>query len=144
MKYKVGDRVKITRAEYSFDLEHVGKTGRIVEIAADPSPYVIEGVEQYWREDELELIKEKDMYKQGDVLVKDNMDYQYTVQGMIGEIVFYIDPEDGMADSMTVAELRDSGWHLKTETPTTELTIDQIAEKFGMKPEEVRIKKEGN
>lgn len=47
----------------------------------------------------------------------------------------------------TVAELKERGDWLNSEPPTetdetTELTIDQIAEKFGLTPEQVRIKKE--
>lgn len=47
----------------------------------------------------------------------------------------------------TVAELKERGDWLNSEPPTetdetTELTIEQIAEKFGLKPEQVRIKKE--
>lgn len=145
MKYKVGDTVKVVKARYHFDEQHLGKTGVIEKVITSRftfNPYVISGIDQVFQDCELELIKEKDMYKQGDVLVRSGHDYELIVQGMIGDIVFSIDSDDESTRMNTLVQLDNDHWHLKTETPTTELTIDQIAEKFDLKPEQVRIKKE--
>lgn len=142
MKFKEGDTVKVVRANTGFDQIHVGRSGKIIDVDDNCScPYRISGIPSIWGDDELELIKEKDMYKQGDVLANDAWDVDFIVQGMIGDIVLSTDSDDGGARINSLLQLENTGWKLKTETPTTELTIDQIAEKFDLKPEQVRIKK---
>jgi hypothetical protein len=95
-----------------------------------------------FKDDNLDY-REHDMnnLQAGDVLEHDNRDYNLKVQGTIGEVVFAIDFDHGIVRYYSVRELKDKGWKLKTDEPeTTELTLEQVAEKFDIPVDKLRIK----
>lgn len=142
-KFKVGDPVRVTKKTGSCDLK-VGDECTVSHVREDVLSLEYNGFDHSdcWRsENTVELIGDPmDNLKQGDVLVKNNNDDRI-VQGVIGEIVLYKYAK-GDCSFDIVSELKEAGWHLKDSTPTKELTIDEIAEKLNLKPEQVRIKKE--
>lgn len=71
------------------------------------------------------------------------------ILAVLGDVVLLSrdDSYDGAGNWWTIAQLKDRGDQLNPEPSaatdeTTELTIEQIAEKFGLKPKQVKIKKE--
>lgn len=85
----------------------------------------------------------------GDYLLDDDDDKR-RVLGVAGEMVFYSDYEDNSYDwetveggSNTYQGMERRGWRLAiSEDPVTELTMDEIAKKFGKDVKAIRIKKD--
>lgn len=84
----------------------------------------------------------------GDILIDINNTFMQKVLGRLNDLVFI--SEIAFFDKASRGvyhwkELEESGWKIKGEEPkeeVVELTIDQIAEKFGIDPKNVRVKKE--
>lgn len=146
MKYKVGDMVRVAKPVGNGYGDCIGKTGKITMVMPGFNfPYRIQCIRSNWRDSELELITEANMYKKGDILENGDSSYAYTreVVETLGEIIFTKDSDDDAAYLWTPRQLEKEGWKLKSPTPeTVEITIEEIATKFGMTPEQVRIKKE--
>lgn len=91
-------------------------------------------------------LKEKTMenLQKGDVLV-DKDGYERTVVYAVDEIVFTAGPGDETSSRgvypWSLGELKHSGIHLKADETTTELTMDEIADKFGLNVANLKIKK---
>lgn len=84
-------------------------------------------------------------FKKGDVLENKGAYCTYTLEVLetLGDVILTASSDDHQTGLWTAQVLEKAGWTLKTETETEikELTIDEIADKFGLKPEQVRIKK---
>ncbi len=64
MKFKVGDKVKVVKCRTHKNCEYNNTTRRIVNIVADRCfPYELEDCEEIFRDDELELVQEKQFTK---------------------------------------------------------------------------------
>lgn len=64
MKFKVGDKVRVVRCSQHENCEYNNTIGKIIDIDANIDfPYVLEDCEEIFREDELELIQERQFTK---------------------------------------------------------------------------------
>ena len=64
MKFKVGDRVRVVRCSRHENCEYNNTIGKIIDIDANIDfPYVLEDCDEIFREDELELIQERQFTK---------------------------------------------------------------------------------
>lgn len=64
MKFKVGDKVRVVRCSRHKNCEYNNTIGKIIDIDANIDfPYVLEDCEEIFREDELELIQERQFTK---------------------------------------------------------------------------------
>lgn len=126
------------------------KKGEVITLKKDDdtlNPY-------FWKEDKsnycpihwssLEYAdKDLDNLEVGDVLV-DTSGNEITVLGVLGQLIFLskYSTQEYYSGGYTVIQLKDYGFKLKCqEEEITELTIDQIAEKFGKDPSKIKIKK---
>ncbi len=73
------------------------------------------------------------MYKQGDILT--NGDDERKILGVCGDVYFLssADNFERYSYGATTKELEESGYHLKSEEETTELTVKECAKKLGIK-----------
>src|ERR1044072_5925877 len=125
-KFKVGDKVRIVKAEYDggesrMQLQHlVGTVQTISRVLENcrTAPYRLEyDPSTGWDEYELELVtKGEDMFEAGQVLECDGRDYDRVVEGVIGNIVFTRDTDDDTIRYQLNTHLKGEGWKLKTET----------------------------
>jgi len=94
-----------------------------------------DGYEENFRESQLELLSPK-------VYESDHSNYVCTVihEGEYKgkKYVVTVDSDDDTLDANTEEELLRSGWKLKTDD--TELTLAQVAEKFNIPLDKLRIK----
>lgn len=150
-KFKVGDIVTGTRGGQVLSR---GRTAEIIEVT--DSGYHVKAMGenpanshpgQTWYDSELKLVKEykksMDNLQQGDVLVSDNSYKDDLVfQGKIGDMFGFIeDDSDSTAVWLSKTELENSGYKLKdAESEQTEVTLEEIADKFGIDVKELRIK----
>lgn len=77
MKFKVGDTVRVVRCRTHGNCEHINIIGKIIDIVANSCfPYELENCEEIFREDELELVQEKQFTKadlrDGDIVIYRN------------------------------------------------------------------------
>ena len=64
MKFKVGDRVEVVRCRTHKNCKHINTIGKIIDIVASRCfPYEIENCDEIFRDDELELVQEKQFTK---------------------------------------------------------------------------------
>ena len=64
MKFKVGDKVRVVRCSRHENCEYNNTIGKIIDIDANIDfPYVLEDCDEIFREDELELIQERQFTK---------------------------------------------------------------------------------
>jgi len=97
---------------------------------------------------DLEVIKElTGIYaaKVGDIVVDDNGNERKILE--IGTshtafIVSYCSDHDGASDWITFKEADKAGWKLKGQEETVEISMDEIAEKFGVDVDKLKVKKE--
>ena len=61
MKFKIGDKVKVVKCEISGErCGNINKISTITQVEKDvPYPYMLKDLDEVFREDELELVKEK-------------------------------------------------------------------------------------
>lgn len=124
-----------------------GQTGTVVDYGRGKNVETINryGVTVYCNGHDYELaVRDLDHLLRGDVL--DSSDYYapWTVQGTMGSIVFLTNKNDE-AEMLSVEQIKRRGRKLKdapAEPEVTELTLDQVAKKFGLDVANVRIKKE--
>lgn len=77
MKFKVGDKVRVVRCRIHKNCKYNNTIGEIADIDATRiSPYELEGCDEFFREDELELVQEKQFtkadLKDGDIVIYRN------------------------------------------------------------------------
>lgn len=77
MKFKVGDRVEVVRCRTHKNCKHINTIGKIIDIVANRCfPYELENCDEIFREDELELVQEKQFtkadLKDGDIVIYRN------------------------------------------------------------------------
>lgn len=64
MKFKVGDKVRVVRCSRHENCEYNNTIGKIIDIDANIDfPYELEGCEEIFREDELELVQKRQFTK---------------------------------------------------------------------------------
>ena len=64
MKFKVGDKVKVVKCRTHENCEYNNTIGKIIDIDANIDfPYVLEDCDEIFREDELELVQERQFTK---------------------------------------------------------------------------------
>jgi len=139
---KVGDRVKLRKdagdlgTVYAY--RNIGTEATIKSL--DDNEYGIrvefsDGYEENFRESQLELLSPK-------VYESDRSNYVRTVihEGEYKgkKYVVTADSDDDTLDANTEEELLRSGWKLKADD--TELTLAQVAEKFNIPLDKLRIK----
>ena len=71
MKFKVGDKVRVVRCRTHVNCEYNNTIGKIIGIVVNRRyPYELEGVDEFFRENELELVQERQFtktdFKKGD------------------------------------------------------------------------------
>ena len=71
MKFKVGDKVRVVRCRTHLNCEYNNTIGKIIGIVVNRRyPYELEGVDEFFRESELELVQERQFtktdFKKGD------------------------------------------------------------------------------
>lgn len=146
-KFKVGDRVKITKEQHSTCNLQKGDVGVIADINTNNAPYVyrVKGLKNWacMGEDDMQLRnKSLDNLEVGDVLV-DCARYERTVLAIVGKLVALSQgnrPETHY-EWYTVAELKETSYKLKdSEEEITELTLEEVAELKGIPVEKLRIK----
>ena len=77
MKFKVGDKVRVVRCRTHVNCKYNNTIGNIIDIVANRRyPYELEGVDELFKEDELELVQEKQFTKadleDGDIVIYRN------------------------------------------------------------------------
>lgn len=92
----------------------------------------------------ISITKTLDSLSVGDVLVNESYGDEQTVLGVCGRVICLSRTNDAEAASnwWTVDELKKEGYKHKCqpEESTTELTLDQISEKFNIPLDKLRIK----
>lgn len=149
-KYKVGDKVRIINTMYRGSNFQIGCTGTVTEqrgslcrVEADDKGK--DNILSFY-DWELELAKENNMqeskYKVGQTLVNTYEDYSKKVIAIVNDeevpVVVTKDSDDDTYNAYAEGNIEDNGWKLETET--TEVTLEQIAKKFNVSVEKLRIK----
>lgn len=64
MKFNIGDKVRVVRCRTHLNCEYNNTIGKIIGIVVNRRyPYELEGVDEFFREDELELVQERQFTK---------------------------------------------------------------------------------
>lgn len=140
-KFKVGDRVKFVGG--CSDGEYAKITGfTIVEGQPGIKFTTDDGHECSELQSKAKLVVTAlDHLSVGDVLVNEYGD-EYTVIGVLGEIVFLADEDGHASDYFTAKELKDNDWTIKTDdSAITEMTLPEVAKLAGIPVEQLRIRK---
>ena len=150
-KFKAGDMVKVLEST-SGTFEERKLVGKVCKIHAYDPEYDYSYPYKVWNEDESEWFQFKesqlelatkswDTLQVGDVLVEGGE--EQTVLAVIGGVVALSEvSEQEMLDSWrSKKSLQESGYTIKAaEEDITELTLEQIAKKFKLPVEKLRIK----
>lgn len=141
---KIGDKVKVIKIDTIF----CGQIGTIIEKGNIYDWKVDFGYDyNYFYEEDLELVsKTLDNLEVGDILVDKDRD-EKKVLGICGEVYFlsYENNFDSFGDMYTLKEIKKLGFKLKSgksSDKTIEVSMDEIAEKFSIPVEKLKIKKE--
>lgn len=150
-KYKVGDKVRIIRGIYLSEDYQVGKVVEVTEVTRNAYKAKAKGCTRFkyglnFLKNEIELVKENNMeeskYKVGQVLRDNHSDYHRTIVGVFDDngtnVVVTKDSDDDLYNAFAGASVETSGW--KTEKETTEVTLEEVAKKFNVSVEKLRIK----
>jgi hypothetical protein len=156
-KFKVGDVVKATTNGYNFTTKDCKWVGRVTDVHGDGSfrAETISGSYSdvgefygYLRQEDFALVKkELEDVEVGDILVDDEGKDRY-VMGVAGKMVWLSNTCDeanheGNTNLYTMIELKEDGFTFKDQEPEImELSMDEVAKKFGKSASEIRIKKE--
>jgi hypothetical protein len=126
-KFKIGDKVK--------DIE-TGRIGIVDEIGDLYTTITSSDGKYIYNHNRICL---EDGWQQGDVLVNKD-DEQRMILGICGEVYFTTCPDSELASDgiWTKKELIKEGYKPLSETPVLEVTLEQVAEKFGV--DKIKIK----
>lgn len=77
MKFNIGDKVRVVRCRTHLNCKNNNTIGNIIDIVVNRRyPYELEGVDEFFKEDELELVQEKQFkkadLKDGDIVIYRN------------------------------------------------------------------------
>lgn len=145
MEFKAGDKVIIT-ANTNYHGFKIGETVRLVTHDEGKSwrATKLDGSDSWYvMESEMKPVSQ---YRVGQVFTKDGEEFKLLaeVDGVFAtsEVDDFSRVENWATESQ-IDEYVKNGWKVKGEKPeVTELTIEEIAKKFDVSPEQVRIKKE--
>lgn len=139
MKFKIGDKVRVINKEDEY-YDQVGViTGKDISCWYDWKVTFNSGRSFY---DEDELIKEKNMFNVGDVIVsKDGS--KRKVLAVVDELTALSNTTNFnyFNDWYTKKELEDYVFKLASEEETT-LSMQEVADKFGVDVDKLKIKKD--
>lgn len=149
-QFKIGQKVKVVASTYgdtSAKCSMVDGIYKVCEYDANDNSYRVGNDNQlHWfnASDLRPVEKTWETLEQGDVLVNGNRDFDLVVQGLVGEVIIAVSKDDNMARVGSTTELKDNGWKIKdaTEPETVELTLSDIAKKFDIPVEKLRVKDE--
>lgn len=77
MEFNIGDKVRVVRCRTHLNCEYNNTIGKIIGIVVNRRyPYELEGIDEFFREDELEVVQEKQFtkadLKDGDIVIYRN------------------------------------------------------------------------
>lgn len=137
MKFKVGDKVKVVRCIIHKNCEQINTIGKIINTVANRLfPYELENCDEIFREDELELVQEKQFtkadLKDGDIVTYRNgskktvfSDKLITGGGFLGSYL------TNYNDELEEVSLKNSFLDIvKVERPTHYETVFEIKEEI--------------
>lgn len=140
MKFKVGDRVRVTA-----DDNHKNEVGTVIGISSyyidTRWPYTIhfsDGTTQIYCEEE--LIKEEYMFNVGDIVV-DKDGYTCKVLAVYGEITALSDYDDYDTYGSWYTKEQLKKFKCKLAEEETTLTMQEIADKFGVDVDTLKVEK---
>jgi len=146
-KFKVGD--KVIKPKYPTNVPYVIE---LATVESGHDTYTLTGgdlgkgsTRHWWMNDDLKLMeKTMENLVQGDVLVSEST-YQENLifQGKVGDIFGFIEDEEDNRSAVWFSkeELDELKYTIKGSEPEqTEVTLAEIADKFGVDVESLRIK----
>lgn len=137
MKFKIGDKVRVINKEDEY-YDQVG----VITVECFMYDWIVKFNDGYDVYDEDELIKEKNMFNVGDVIVsKDGS--KRKVLAVVDELTALSDTTNFnyFNDWYTKKELEDYVFKLASEEETT-LSMQEVADKFGVDVDKLKIKKD--
>ena len=157
-KFKIGDVVKAIDNNYTFTNKALGWTGKVTKVREDGYFYADTisseiksdvGVSYGFLSPEHFALVKKELedVEVGDILVDDEGKDRYVmaVNGRLVDLADYGYEADDSSQTMyyTMLELKKLGFTFKDQEPEImELSMDEVARKFGKQVSEIRIKKE--
>lgn len=157
-KFKVGQVIKAISDEHVYTTKSKKWVGKIIDIA--PNGQLIaetiscssgsingEVYRELYPENFAPYIKTLEDIEVGDILI-DNVEDERFVMGVAGKMVWLSANEeeaecDGETSLYTMLELKENGYKVKgQESEIMEISMDEVAKKFGKSTSEIRIKKE--
>jgi uncharacterized protein YodC (DUF2158 family) len=134
-KFNVGDRVRVESGGTYCYGGYDGVVGQVLSSEMYSYVKLQSGQVRAFPEDDLTKVEPSlDTLMLGDVLVDNTDDYLRTVQGLMGNIVFYTH-SNGESYFESIEELKEYSWKLKsasTEAPVTTMTVEEVAKKLGI------------
>jgi hypothetical protein len=157
-KFKIGDVVKAIDNNYTFTNKALGWTGKVTKVREDGYFYADTisseiksdvGVSYGFLSPEHFALVKKELedVEVGDILVDDEGKDRYVmaVNGRLVDLADYGYEADDSSQTMyyTMLELKKKGFTFKDQEPEImEISMDDVAKKFGKSASEIRIKKE--
>lgn len=155
MKFKVGDPVEIIKncGHHNADC-HVGETTVVTGVENNRIyPYRVRSNPLNWNDDELELLS-PNTFQLGQILINPHTREKLAVVFAAGSekigVVIAVNLNDREAEIWSFEELEASEWRPQTsdenantgaEMPDVELTMQEVADKFNVPVEKLRIRK---
>jgi hypothetical protein len=144
-KFKVGDRVRRVTQIVGGDCSNTTADKEVVTVTqrSGSNLHVVDDAgNSCWHDmSDFELeVHDMDHLWVGDILVRDDSDFEKVVEGFVGRAVVTIDSDDAVTDIHSPTSLKETGWDLKNVEPEVkEMTVADVEKLVGSK---VKIVKE--